>query len=168
MSVDREGLREKISRVLERTDIGEYKHVSGNLEGFGEGASEDDVMGGDLIYPTQIYPQYPTANSMQPCLLPSTTIPSTILTTPPWPWLLTLPLPHGRWFLSLHPPHLPPHRPPHRPQPLPLQTRKVLDSKATKDRTSKKRRRAALAPTSLALLSRARSSCTSIVTSMVG
>jgi hypothetical protein len=30
MSVDREGLREKISRVLEGTDIGEYKHVLGN------------------------------------------------------------------------------------------------------------------------------------------
>jgi hypothetical protein len=30
MSVDREGLREKISRVLEGTNIGEYKHVLGN------------------------------------------------------------------------------------------------------------------------------------------
>ena len=27
MSVDRESLREKISRVLEGTDVGEYKHV---------------------------------------------------------------------------------------------------------------------------------------------
>jgi hypothetical protein len=30
MSVDRESLREKISRVLEGTNIGEYKHVLGN------------------------------------------------------------------------------------------------------------------------------------------
>ncbi len=36
-------------------------------------------------------------------LLPSTpTIPSsTIFTSPPWPWVQPLPLPHGQWFLSL-------------------------------------------------------------------
>ena len=30
MSVDREGLREKIGRVLEGTDVWEYKHVLGD------------------------------------------------------------------------------------------------------------------------------------------
>jgi hypothetical protein len=39
---------------------------AGNLEEFGEGASEDGVMGGDLIYPPKTNLQYPTANSMQP------------------------------------------------------------------------------------------------------
>ncbi len=38
----------------------------GNLEGCGGGASEDDVTEGDLIYPPQTYPQYPTANTVQP------------------------------------------------------------------------------------------------------
>jgi hypothetical protein len=39
---------------------------AGNLEGYGGGASEDDAMEGDLIYPPQTYPQYPTANTLQP------------------------------------------------------------------------------------------------------
>ncbi len=42
---------------------------AGNIEGFEDGASEDDGMGGDLIYPTSSppsYPQYPTANDLQP------------------------------------------------------------------------------------------------------
>jgi hypothetical protein len=42
---------------------------AGNVEGYKYGASEDDGMGGDLIYPTSpppSYPQYPTANAMQP------------------------------------------------------------------------------------------------------
>ena len=44
---------------------------AGNVEAFGDGASEDDGMRGDWdqIYPNPpqpSYPQYPTANSMQP------------------------------------------------------------------------------------------------------
>ncbi len=42
---------------------------TGSLEGYEFGASEDDVMGGELIYPNpppQSYTQYPTANALQP------------------------------------------------------------------------------------------------------
>jgi hypothetical protein len=69
-----------------------------------EGASEDDVMGGRPNLP---YPNLPSIphRQLDATLLPSTTlIPSAILTTPPWPWFLTLSLPHGQWFLSMHNP----------------------------------------------------------------
>ncbi len=57
---------------------------AGNLEGFGEGASEDDVMEGDLIYPPQTYPHYPTVNTVQPSYPPPTPSPHFL---PPSPGL---------------------------------------------------------------------------------
>jgi hypothetical protein len=65
---------------------------AGNLEGYGGGASEDDGMEGDLIYPPKTYPQYPTANTMQPYYPPPRPQPQHFL-PPPWPWVPTLPLP---------------------------------------------------------------------------
>ena len=56
---------------------------AGNLEGYGGGASEDDVMEGDLIYPPQTYPQYPTANTVQPYYPPPTPQPQHFLPPPP-------------------------------------------------------------------------------------
>jgi hypothetical protein len=56
---------------------------AGNLEGYGGGASEDDVMEGDLIYPPQPYPQYPTANTVQPYYPTPTLQPQNILPPPP-------------------------------------------------------------------------------------
>ena len=80
---------------------------AGNVEAFGDGASEDDGMRGDWdqIYPTPpptIIPPVPY-RKLNATLLPSTpTIPSsTIFTSPPWPWVQPLPPPHGQWFLSL-------------------------------------------------------------------
>ncbi len=80
---------------------------AGNLEGCEDGASEDDGMGGDLVYPTphpQFYPQYPTANTMQPFYQqPQSYPPQHFLPPPPWPWLQPIPLPHGQWFLPIPP-----------------------------------------------------------------
>jgi hypothetical protein len=101
---------------------------SGNVEGYEDGASEDDGIGGDSIYPTSpppSYPKYPTANAMQPyypphqlyppqqCLPPPLALGST-LTPTPWRMVFTLTLPQ---LLPL----------PNHPQ-----TRKATDKKVTK------------------------------------
>ncbi len=138
-----------------------------NLEGYGGGASEDDAMEGDLIYPPQTYPQYPTANAVQPYYPPPTpqpqnflppplaldTNPTTLTPITPWPMATNTPTP---------PLHLPPHH----------QTRKATDSKARskarKASISLGRRRAPLTPTYLVPPSPALLNNTSIVTFMAG
>ncbi len=53
------------SNILAHSNL---RPFAGNIKGYEDGASEDDCMGGDLIYPTsppRSYPQYPTANAMQ-------------------------------------------------------------------------------------------------------
>ena len=77
---------------------------AGNVEAFGDGASEDDGMRGDWdqLYPSPpqpTYPQYPTANSMQPYYpQPQPYPPQQFL---PPPLALGTTLTHGQWFLSL-------------------------------------------------------------------
>jgi hypothetical protein len=79
---------------------------AGNLEGFEEGASEDDVMEGDLVYPPQTHPPYPTVNTAQQSYYPPPTPPpyhflppspglDWIPTTPitPWPMGTNTPTP---------------------------------------------------------------------------
>jgi hypothetical protein len=105
------------------------------------------VMKGDLIYPHQTYPQYPTANTVQSYYPPPTPQPQHFLSTPlalvshatttpttPWPMGINTPT------LPLHLVHLPPHH----------QTKNATDNKArSKARNasiSLRRRRAPLNP----------------------
>jgi hypothetical protein len=131
---------------------------AGNLEGYGGGASEDDVMKGDLIYPPQTYPQYPTANTVQPSYPPPTPQPQHFL--PPSPGPIT------PWPMDTNIPTLPLHLLPHH------QTRKATDSKARsqarKARTSLKRRLAPLTLNFLVPPSPALLKNTYIVTFMAG
>jgi hypothetical protein len=64
---------------------------AGNLEGYEDGASEDDGMGGDLIYPTpppHFYPQYLTLNALHPFYQqPQPYPPQQFLPPTPWPWV---------------------------------------------------------------------------------
>ncbi len=137
---------------------------AGNVEGYEDGTSEDDSMGGDLIYPPSpppTYPIYPTANAMQPYYPPHQFLPSPLalsstLTPTPWPMVFTLTL------LPLLPLPLPTHP----------QTRKAADRKATrktrKTRHRLRQRQGHLTPTSLVPLCLALLNCTSIATSMAG
>ncbi len=80
---------------------------AGNLEGYEDGPSEDDGMGGDSPYPTfpqPSYPQYPTANAtMQPYYPPQQPYPPQQFLQPPpglgfnpyptpWPMVFTFTL----------------------------------------------------------------------------
>ncbi len=59
---------------------------AGNVEGYEDGASEDDDMGGDAIYstsPPPSYPQYPTANAMQAYYPPNQPYPPQQFLPPP-------------------------------------------------------------------------------------
>jgi hypothetical protein len=73
---------------------------AGNIEGYEDGASEGDGMGGDLLYPQPSYPTYPTANAMQP-YYPHQPYPPQQFLPPPLALFQPLPLPHGKWFLPL-------------------------------------------------------------------
>jgi hypothetical protein len=111
---DRKGFRQQGKRQgkkghnlpKEKTEDGHPQHQTPShfshapVQGFGEGASEDDMMGGDLILSS---PNLPSIRHRQlhATLLPSTTTPPSTILTPPWPWLLTLPQPHGQWFHSI-------------------------------------------------------------------
>jgi hypothetical protein len=145
-------------------DLDAYS-FAGNIEGYGDGASEDDDMGGDLIYPTSpppSYPQYPTANAMQPFYPPHQPYPSQqFLPPPPWPWFQPLPLPHGQWFLPL-PFHRCCHCAPH-----PQTDRKAI-KKTRKARHRLRQRQGPLTSTSHVPLCLALQNCTSIATSMAG
>ena len=135
---------------------------AGNLEGFGEGASEDDVMEGDLVYPPQTYSSYPTVNTVQP-YYPPTTPPPPIFYHPPlaldshptitptilWPMGTNTPTPS--LLLHLHPPH---------------QTRKATNNRLRSKAKKAERRRAPLTPTSRVPPSPDLQNCISIVTSM--
>jgi hypothetical protein len=78
-----------------------------NLEGFEEGASEDDVMGGDLIYPPQTHPQYPTANSMQPYYPQPPPYPLQLLPPPGLGFPPYYPYPMANGFYPYTPPPAP-------------------------------------------------------------
>ncbi len=133
-----------------------------------DGASEDDGMGGNLVYPTphpQFYPQYPTANAMQPFYQQPQSYPPQHF----------LPPPHGLGFNPYPYPmangftHTPLPRPLPRPQP---QTRKATDSKARnkarKARHRLKTRQGPLTIPYLALLCRVLQNCIFIATTMAG
>ena len=143
---------------------------AGNIEGYGEGASEDDGMGGDQIYPTYpapSYPTYPTANAMQPFYPPQQQYPPQQFLPPPLA-LVSTPTPTlWQMVTTLTPPPLLPLRLP--PQP---QTRKATDRKAIrktrKARHSLRKRQGHLTPTSLVPLCLALLNCTIIATSMAG
>jgi hypothetical protein len=109
---------------------------AGNVEGYEDGASEDDGMGGHSIYPTS--PHHHTPNT----LLPMPCNPITLLTNltllhnfyhPPLVSTLT-PYPWSMGFTLTLPPLLPLSLPTH------PQTRKATDRKATK-KTRKARHR---------------------------
>jgi hypothetical protein len=87
--------------LVQHTNILTHSNLrpfAGNIEGFEDGASEDEgMMGGDLIYPM---------SSTRPTPCNPITLPTnlTLLNNsyhPPWPWFQPLPLPHGQWFLPL-------------------------------------------------------------------
>ncbi len=89
------------SNILAHSNI---RPFAGNIEGYEDGASEDDGMGGDSHtlpnFPPTIIPPIPYCQCHATLLRSSPTLPSsTIFTTPPWPWSQPLPLPHGQWFL---------------------------------------------------------------------
>jgi hypothetical protein len=147
---------------------------AGNIEGYGEGASEDDGMGGDQIYPTYpapSYPTYPTANAMQPFYPPQQQYPpQQFLPPPPGLGFNPYPYPMANGYYP-YPPPLLPLRLPLRLPPQP-QTRKATDRKALrktrKVRHSLKEREGHLTPTSLVPLCLALLNCTIIATSMAG
>ena len=133
---------------------------AGNLEGYGGGASEDDVMEGDLIYPPPTYPQYPTANTVQPYYPPPTPQPQHFLPPPPGlGYQPNNPYPYYPMADGYQYPYTPP-------------TRKATDSKARnkarKASISLRRRRAPLTSTYLVPPSPALLNNTSIVTFMAG
>jgi hypothetical protein len=146
-------------------------HSLANIEGrYDDGASEDDGMGGDSLYPTfpqPSYPQYPTANAMQPYYPPHQPYPPQQYLPPPpglgfnpyptpWPMVFTLTL------TPLLPLPLPTHP----------QTRKATDKKAIrkprKARHRLRQRQGHLTPTSLVPLCLTLLNCTFIATSMAG
>jgi hypothetical protein len=143
---------------------------AGNIEGDEDGASEDDGMGGgDSFYPTfpqPSYPQYPTANAMQPYYPPHRPYPPQQFLPPPlalistltptrWPMVFTLTLPPLPLPLPTHP-----------------QTRKTTDRKeirkTRKARHRLRRRQGHLTPTSLVPLCLVLLNCTFVATSMAG
>ena len=83
---------------------------AGNVEAFGDGASEDDGMRGDWdhIYPTPpqpSHPQYPTANSMQPYYpQPQSYPPQQFLPPPPGLGYNPYPHPMANGFYPYPPP----------------------------------------------------------------
>ena len=149
---------------------------AGNIEGFEDGASEDDcMMGGDLIYPMSPPPSYPhhhTPNTLRPTPCNLITLPTNLIllnksyhpplalgltpTPTPWPIVFTLTLP------PLLPLRLPPHP----------QTRQATDRKAIrKTRKARHRlrlRQGPLTPTSLLPLCLALPNCTSIASHFHG
>ena len=144
---------------------------AGNVEAFGDGASEDDGMRADWdqIYPTPpqpSYPQYPTANSMQPYYpQPQPYPPQQFLPPPPGLGYNPYPHPMANGFY--------PYSPLATALLLPLpQTIKATDREATKEtrktRPSLRKRRAHLTPIYPVPLCLALLNCTSIATSMAG
>ncbi len=84
-----------------------------NVEGYEYGASEDDgTMGGDIIYPTPSppsYPQYPTANAMQPFYPPHQPYPpQQFLPPPPGLGFHPYPYPMANGFYPSPPPAVAP------------------------------------------------------------
>jgi hypothetical protein len=142
---------------------------AGNLEGYENEASEDDGMGGDLVYPIpppHFYNQYPTANALLPfCQQPHSSPPQQFL--PPALGSTLTPIP---WPILFY------YTPLAMPFPLPLpqhpQTRKGTDSKARnkarKARHRLKRKRGPLTTPYLAPLCLALRNFTSIATTMAG
>jgi hypothetical protein len=140
---------------------------AGNLEGYGGGVSEDDVMEGDLIYP----PPKRTLNTPPPIQCNLITLPQHHNPKPSYHPPLAL-VSHSTtthttpWSMGTNTPTLPLHLPP------PHQTRKATDSKARskvrKASISLRGRRTPLTPTSLVPPSPALLNNTLIVTFMAG
>ena len=147
---------------------------AGNVEAFGDGASEDDGMRGDWdqIYPTPPNHHTPSTLPQTQCnpitLNPNHTLLNnfyppplalgTTLTPTPWPMVFILTLPPLLPLLLILPPH--------------PQTRKATDRKATsktrKTRPRLRQRQAHLTPTYPVPFCLALLNCTSIATSMAG
>jgi hypothetical protein len=162
------------SNILAHSNL---RPFAGNIEGYENGASEDDGMGGESLYPTfspPSYPQYPTANAMQPYYPPHQPyLPQQFLPPPPGLGFNPYPYPMANGFypsaMGFTPTLLP-----LLPLPLPThpQTRKATDRKAVrktrKARHRLRQRQGHLTPTSLVPLCLALLNCTFIATSMAG
>jgi hypothetical protein len=143
---------------------------AGNIEGYEDGVSKDDGMGGDSLYPTfpqPSYPQYLTANAMQPYYPPHQPYPpQQFIPPPPGLGFNPYPYPMANGFTLTLPPLLP------LPLPTHPQTRKATDRKeirkTRKARHRLRQRQGHLTPISLVPLCLALLNCTFIAASMAG